>query len=578
MKRQIENGGSESNKRQKKSIIDIEYFNYLSQDNYNMIFEQTKDYRSLFPLLFVSKTINEFTKQFLNNNYTNEIKSKYYASLFCNYLGETNQINILKWLHSINCLYSPKIFYIVSSNNNDNNLDLLESLLEIFESKDSILKRAPIKKYNFEECCLKKIVYGAAQENNSSFARTLWLRHDQNILKFIEEKYLSTIYDVGFAHTSSGLCPDDGRKATTSWWLCHHDQEKYKKSFSQSIGKGAAKGNQPTLLELGINSGRMGKYFVIPENFFSKEKFNEELLLKASKHGSFEFCKFYIEKILPKNNSSLDDYKELEIKTFNEAFKYGQVKIMKWLLFIRGSVNESDLFGEVDRNYNKVFEKSFLLCQSAIAKGSLRSLKWAFKEDILKRKAQKKNIGDYGPKLFQLAAEEERIDILNFLKSHDLEYDDSTCAGAALCGSLECLQWAIENGHRTSFWVSACAASKGNIKMLEWLYENGHPINFISTVFSILAGKESTTQWLIDRGFSLTTNNLIFVFIIQIYFVTTLEKLFKLIGAKPRQLFGPRPNFLKWLYSVNCLFNPKIFYIVSSDKNNNNLDLLKWLL
>jgi hypothetical protein len=27
-------------------------------------------------------------------------------------------------------------------------------------------------------------------------------------------------YDPSFARTSSGLCPDDGRKATTSW-LCH---------------------------------------------------------------------------------------------------------------------------------------------------------------------------------------------------------------------------------------------------------------------------------------------------------------------------------------------------------------------
>jgi hypothetical protein len=77
---------------------------------------------------------------------------------------------------------------------------------------------------------------------------------------------------------------------------------------------------------------------------------------------------------------------------------------------------------------------------------------------------------------------------------------------------LECLQWAIENGHPTSIWVSACAAYKRNVKTLEWLYENKHPINYMSTVYSILNGDERITQWLIDHGYSLTTSENIFVF------------------------------------------------------------------
>jgi hypothetical protein len=67
MKRQIENHDNEPNKRQKKlieakpgpreyaTIIDISSFNYLSQDNYNMILQKTGDCCSLFSLLFVAR-------------------------------------------------------------------------------------------------------------------------------------------------------------------------------------------------------------------------------------------------------------------------------------------------------------------------------------------------------------------------------------------------------------------------------------------------------------------------------------------------------------------------------------------
>jgi hypothetical protein len=57
MKRRIENGDSnnESNRRYLKSMIDVSSNNYLSQDSYNVIFEQIGDYCSLFPLLFVAR-------------------------------------------------------------------------------------------------------------------------------------------------------------------------------------------------------------------------------------------------------------------------------------------------------------------------------------------------------------------------------------------------------------------------------------------------------------------------------------------------------------------------------------------
>jgi hypothetical protein len=392
MKRRVENDDSnnEPNKRQKKLIIDLSSFNFLSQDSYNLIFEQTGDYRSLFPLLFVSTIFNTYTKQFLNNNHKNEIKSSSYASLFCNYLGETNQTDLLKWLYSINCLFSAKILHVVSSNNNDNNLNLLKWLLEIFESKDSILKKAFIKKYYIEECFLAKIVYGAAQKNN------------QSILEFVRETYLSA---------------DD-------------DREKYLEIFFQSIVKGAGKGNQLTLLESTIDSQCSNEDNLITEIFFRSTTYCEILLLKASKHGSFEILQFCIKKVLPKVRASSVDDGELCVQFFNEAFKYGHVKITEWLMFGEGLVNEYYLFGDVDRNWDGAKEKSFSVCESAISEGSLGSLEWAFNKGIF----EKKSFGDYGPKLFQRAAEKGRIDILNFLKLHDLEYNDPTCAGAALSG------------------------------------------------------------------------------------------------------------------------------------------------
>jgi hypothetical protein len=56
MKRQAENiNDGESSKRREKSMTDICAIGSLSQDNYNVIFEQTRDFRSLFPLLFVAR-------------------------------------------------------------------------------------------------------------------------------------------------------------------------------------------------------------------------------------------------------------------------------------------------------------------------------------------------------------------------------------------------------------------------------------------------------------------------------------------------------------------------------------------
>jgi hypothetical protein len=476
MKRRTERNDNEPNKREKRSIIDISSFDSLSQDTYDGIFQKTGDYRSLFPLLFVSKTFNDFTKQFLNNNYNNEIKSFYYTNLFCNYLGETNQINLLKWLYSISCLFSPKIFYIVSSNNNNNNLDLLKWLLKIFKQKDSILKKYFIKKYCRKDCFLEKIVYGAAQKNNIY------------ILQFIKETYL-------FGKNS---------------------KKKYSENFFESIIKGTAKGNQLKLLKSMIYPGK-GTQLTEKEKslndgiFLAKSKTDKKILLKASKHGSLEILKFHIKKML--QNHSLNSIRNLCVEIFDEAFIYGHIKIIEWIID-KKYINKSHLFKESEPieifdliNYDVGKEYSYSVCQRAILKGSICSLEWAFNRDILEKKDCL-----LGPKLFQYMAQERRIDLLNFLKSHELIYNDSTCAGAVLSGSLQCLYWAIKNGHPTSFWVSACAAFKGNIEILEWLYENGHPINFISTVYSILAGKESTTQWLIDHGFSLTTNNLIFAF------------------------------------------------------------------
>jgi hypothetical protein len=525
MKRRIEKDDNESNKRQKKSIrtkrgrggeatmwapptrrpgfasgkarvfartiINIYSFNSLSQENYNVIFEQTGDYRSLFSLLFVSKRFNEFTKQFLNDNYKNEIKSKYYTNLFCNYLGETNQIGVLKWLHSIGCLFSPKIFYIVSSNNNDNNLDLLKWLLKIFEPKDSILEKTFIKKYKRKDRFLEKIIYGAAQEN------------DQNILFFIKERYFSTASEL---NTSKDL--------TLSQIIGQSpDQEEYLYLFFKFVGMGASKGNQLMLLESIIypkkDAHLCAKKEKLPstEGLFYKKIGDSRLLSKASKHGNLEILKFYTEKILPEH-FSLFARPGLAIDIFITAFEYGHVKIMEWLIIEKEYINKNNLFQQVDQCGGEKIEGYFYyICKKAILKGSICSLEWAFNRNILFKKDD-----CLGPKLFQWASKKGRVDFLNSLKLLNLEYDDSACAGAALGGSFECLQWAIENGHPTSFWVSACAASKGNIKVLEWLHENKHPINFISTAFSILNGYERTTRWLMDHGFSLNSKDLIFVF------------------------------------------------------------------
>jgi hypothetical protein len=212
-------------------------------------------------------------------------------------------------------------------------------------------------------------------------------------------------------------------------------KEGYPDYFYKSMGKGAAKGNRPALLGLTTNWKSMWKGTDFPIRFFYEKTFNEKLLLKASKYGSFEFLESCIEGKSPSAFYLLSSFnRELAIKIFSEAFKYGHIKIMQWLVFEGGYIDENDSFRKEYMTYDDETKKDFFfsVCQSAISSGSLNSLEWAFSKGIL----GKEIFRDYEPKLSQFAAEKGRIDILNFLKSHNLEHNDPTCAGAALGNSL----------------------------------------------------------------------------------------------------------------------------------------------
>jgi hypothetical protein len=73
----------------------------------------------------------------------------------------------------------------------------------------------------------------------------------------------------------------------------------------------------------------------------------EKLLLKASKHGSFAFLDFYTEEILPNVDLLPIDDRELDIIFFNEAFKYGQAKIIEWFVSEEAFIGGDIFFREV---------------------------------------------------------------------------------------------------------------------------------------------------------------------------------------------------------------------------------------
>ena len=77
--------------------------------------------------------------------------------------------------------------------------------------------------------------------------------------------------------------------------------------------------------------------------------------------------------------------------------------------------------------------------------------------------------------LCTLAAKEEQLEILRWLRENDFPWDENTCEEAAGRGNLEVLQWLRANGCPWKGGTCWKAALGWHLEVLQWARANGCP-------------------------------------------------------------------------------------------------------
>ena len=126
--------------------------------------------------------------------------------------------------------------------------------------------------------------------------------------------------------------------------------------------------------------------------------------------------------------------------------------------------------------------------------------------------------------LCTLAAKEEQLEILRWLRENDFPWDENTCEEAAGRGNLEVLQWLRANGcpwKGGTCWKAALgwhlevlqwarangcpwhewkAAMGGHLEVLQWARASGCPWDRVTCTFAASYGHLEVLQWAHENG------------------------------------------------------------------------------
>jgi hypothetical protein len=95
------------------------------------------------------------------------------------------------------------------------------------------------------------------------------------------------------------------------------------------------------------------------------------------------------------------------------------------------------------------------------------------------------------------AAINGNLDVLKYLHENGCPWDEHACAYAAIYGNLDVLKYLRENGCPWDDFTCLFAAQNNHLEVLIWAYENGCPINknncIITTQFR---GHDKIVEWL----------------------------------------------------------------------------------
>lgn len=106
----------------------------------------------------------------------------------------------------------------------------------------------------------------------------------------------------------------------------------------------------------------------------------------------------------------------------------------------------------------------------------------------------------WGFKICNNAAYGGHLELLQWARENGCGWNETTCSGAATGGHLYILKWARENGCPWDDSVCSGAAGRGYLKILKWARENGCPWSSVAIEYAIMGGYLKTLKWLLVNG------------------------------------------------------------------------------
>jgi hypothetical protein len=96
---------------------------------------------------------------------------------------------------------------------------------------------------------------------------------------------------------------------------------------------------------------------------------------------------------------------------------------------------------------------------------------------------------------YKVAAENGRLEVLQWLRAMESPWDLGTCAYAAHHGHLDVLQWVRANNCPWGEGTCAYAAENGHLAVLQWARANGCPWDENTCGFAAMNGHLAVLQW-----------------------------------------------------------------------------------
>lgn len=94
----------------------------------------------------------------------------------------------------------------------------------------------------------------------------------------------------------------------------------------------------------------------------------------------------------------------------------------------------------------------------------------------------------------------DHLEVLQWLREQGCPWNSSSCLEAATNGNLPMLQWLRENGCQPNAFTTMGAAFSGNLPMLQWLREIDCPWNGWVCVVAIITGNITMLRWAQANG------------------------------------------------------------------------------